>query len=195
MIRTSSASVIVEFFSAYFFPIVVCGISMDGLKSWFLLTGVGNVIVEFCPLNKPAPEVWQSPRWRITKGVRSNRLSISVKALFCLGILQGGLSVPSQAAEVDALMWTRAFTNLCLQEAYSKPNAVEALYFVGQTANSVCGCGGELMGATLTVEELAFYSVNKKMRGDTKMRWRKGLVQCMNRNIAPPATDVATLER
>ena len=91
-------------------------------------------------------------------------------------------------------MWTRAFTNLCLQEAYSKPNAVEALYFVGQTANSVCGCGGELMGATLTVAETTFYSVNKTMRGDTKMRWRKRLVQCMNRTIVPPATDVATLE-
>ena len=138
----------------------------------------------FCPRNRPEPEVWQSPRWLL-----------SVKTLVCLGILQGGLSTPSQAADVDALMWARAFTNLCLQEAYSKPNAVEALFFVGQTANSVCGCGGELMGATLTVEETAFYSINKTMRGDTKIRWRKGLVQCMNRNIAPPATDVATLER
>ena len=152
------------------------------------------MIDEFYPRNKPAPEVWQSPRSRLTKGVRSNKLSLSVKTLFCLGILQGGLLAPSQAADIDALMWTRTFTNLCLQEAYSKPNAVEALYFVGQTANSVCGCGGELMGATLTVEETAFYSVNKTMRGDTKMRWRKGLVQCMNRTIVPPATDVATLE-
>ena len=152
------------------------------------------MIDEFYPRNKPAPAVWQSPRSRLTNGARSNRLLLSIKTLVCVGILQGGLSTPSQAAGFDALMWTRAFTNLCLQEAYSKPNAVEALYFVGQTANSVCGCGGELMGSTLTVEETAFYSVNKKMRGDTKMRWRKGLVQCMIRTIAPPATDVATLE-
>ena len=158
------------------------------------LTGAWKVIDELYPRNKPAPEIRQSPRSRLTKGVRSNRLSISVKTLVCLGILHGGLLVPSQAADIDAPMWTRAFTNLCLQEVYSKPNAVEALYFVGQTANSVCGCGGELMGATLTVAETAFYSVNKTMRGDTKMRWRKGLVQCMNRTIVPPATDVATLE-
>ena len=149
----------------------------------------------FYPLNKRAPEVWQSPSWRLTKGVRSNKLSRSVKTLICLGILQGVLFAPSQAADIDAQMWTRAFTTLCLQEAYSKPNAVEALYFVGQTANSVCGCGGELMGSTLTVEETTFYSVNKTMRGDTKMRWRKGLVQCMSGNLVLPATDVAALER
>jgi len=115
-----------------------------------------------------------------------------VKALVCVGILQGGLFNPSQAAEIDPLIWTRTFKNLCLQETYSTPNAAEALFFVGQTANTVCGCGGELMGATLTVEETAFYLLNKKMRGDTKMRWRKGLVQCLNRNLVPPATDVIT---
>ena len=161
---------------------------MDDLKSWCFLTGVGKVIVEFYPRNKPRPNIWQCGLWRLTKGIRGNRVSIMVKTLVYLGILQGGVFTPSQAADVDALIWTRAFTNLCLQEAYSKPNAVEALFFVGQTANSVCGCGGELMGATLTVEETAFYSVNKKMRGDTKMRWRKRLVQCMNRNIVPSAT-------
>lgn len=149
---------------------------------------------EFYPRNEPAPEVRQSPRSRLTKAVCMNKLSLSVKTLVCLGILQGGFSIPSQADDIDTLKWTRAFTNLCLQEAYSKPNAVEALYFGGQTANSVCGCGGKLMGATLTVEETAFYSINKTMRGDTKMRWRKGLVQCMNRTIVPPTTDVATLE-
>jgi hypothetical protein len=142
------------------------------------------VIVKFYPLNKLWPKVWHC-----------QLSSILGKILVYLSILQVGLSSPSQAAEIDALMWNRAFTNLCLQEAYSKPNAVEALYFVGQTANAVCGCGGELISATLTVEELTFYSVHKKLRGDTKMRWRKGLVQCMNRNIAPPDTDVATLER
>jgi hypothetical protein len=42
----------------------------------------------------------------------------------------------------------------------------------------------------LTIEETAFYSVNKKMRGDTKMRWRKGLVECVNRSAVPPPTDV-----
>ena len=120
--------------------------------------------------------------------------SILGKILIYLSTLQVGLSSPSQAADIDALTWVRAFTNLCLQEAYSKPNALEALYFVGQTANSVCSCGGELMGATLTAEEAAFYAVNKTMRGDTKMRWRKGLVQCMNRDIVPPVTDVATME-
>ena len=152
------------------------------------------MIDEFYPRSKLAPEGWQSSRWRLSKCARSNRRSMSVKTLICLGILQGGFSTHSQAADIDALAWTRAFTHLCLQEAYSKPNAVEALYFVGQTANSVCACGGELMGATLTVGETSFYSVNKIMRGDTKMRWRKGLVQCMNRTIVPPATDVATLE-
>ena len=145
------------------------------------------MIVEFYLRNYPRPNLWKCRLWRLTKRVRS-KLSTTVKALVCLGILQGGLSTPSQAADIDALMWTRAFTNLCLQEAYSKPNAVEALYLVGQTANAVCGCGGELMGATLTLEEAAFYTVNKRMRGDTKMRWRKGLVQCMNRNIVPSAT-------
>ena len=148
----------------------------------------------FYPRNKLAHMFRGSPRSRQTKGVRSNRISLLGKTVVCLGILHGGHSVQSQAAEIDAPMWTLAFTNLCLREAYSKPNAVEALYFVGQTANSVCGCGGELMGATLTAAETAFYSVNKTMRGDTKMRWRKGLVQCMNRTIVPPATDVATLE-
>lgn len=146
------------------------------------------------PRKKPAPVVWQSTRWRVTRGVISNTLSFSAITLVCLGFMQGGLSTPSQAADVDTKIWTRTFTNLCLQEAYSKPNAVEALYFVGQTANSVCGCGGELMGATLTVKETAFYSVTKTMRGDTKMRWRKGLAQCINRTIAPPDTDVPTLE-
>lgn len=141
------------------------------------------MIIEFYPRNKPRPNVWQCRLF-----LCGNRLSTTIKTLVCLGILQGGLSRPSQAADIDPLIWTRAFTNLCLQEAYSKPNAVEALFFLGQTANSVCGCGGQLMGATLTVEETAFYSVNKKMRGDTKMRWRKRLVQCMNRNIVPSAT-------
>jgi hypothetical protein len=152
------------------------------------------VIDESYPRKKPAPGVWQSTCWRVTKGVDSNTLSFSAITLVCLSFLQGGLYTPSQAADVDTKIWIRAFTNLCLQEAYSKPNAVEALYFVGQTANSVCGCGGELMGATLTVDETAFYSVNKTMRGDTKMRWRKALVQCMNRMVVPPATDVAALE-
>ena len=150
------------------------------------------MIIEFYPRNKPRPNVWQCRLWRFTKGIRGNRLSTTVKTLVCLGILQGGLSSPSQAGDIDPLIWTRTFTNLCLQDAYSKPNAVEALFFVGQTANSVCGCGGQLMGATLTVEETAFYSVNKQMRGDTKMRWRKGLVQCMNRIIVPPAANVVT---
>ena len=93
---------------------------------------------------------------------------------------------------MNTLIWTRNFTNLCLQEAYSQANAVEAFFFGGQTANSVCSCGGELMGATLTIEETAFYSAHKHMRGDTKMRWRKGLVQCMNRNIVVPVTDAVT---
>jgi hypothetical protein len=166
---------------------------MDGtFESWYLLTGAGKMIVEFYRCNKPRSNVRQCRLWQLKRGIRGNRLSITVKTLFCLGILQGGVFTPSQAGDIDPLIWTRAFTNLCLQEAYSKPNAVEALFFVGQTANSVCGCGGELMGATLTVEETAFYSVNKKMRGDTKMRWRKGLVQCVNRNLVPPATDVVT---
>ena len=98
------------------------------------------MIVEFYPRNKPRPNIWQCGLWRLTKGIRGNRVSIMVKTLVYLGILQGGVFTPSQAADVDALIWTRAFTNLCLQEAYSKPNAVEALFFVGQTANSVCGC-------------------------------------------------------
>ena len=135
------------------------------------------MIVKSYPLDKLWLKVWQS---RLS--------SILGKILVCLSILQVGLSSPSQSADLDGLKWARAFTNLCLQEAYSKPNAVETLYFFGQTANSVCGCGGELMGATLTVAETEFYSVNKTMRGDTKMRWRKGLVQCMNRAIVPPAT-------
>jgi hypothetical protein len=116
---------------------------------------------------------------------------IEVKTLVCLGIMQGSFFTPSQAAEIDPLLWTRNFTKLCLQEAYSKANAVEALFFGGQTANSLCGCGGELMGATLTIEETAFYAANKQMRGDTKMRWRKGLVQCMNRNMVLPVSKAA----
>jgi hypothetical protein len=126
------------------------------------------------------------------EGEQCSFRSIAFKTLVCLGLLQGGLYTPSQAADIDPLIWTRNFTNLCLQEAYSQANAVEAFFFGGQTANSVCGCGGELMGATLTVEEAAFYSAHKQMRGDTKLRWRKGLVQCMNRNIVLPVSDAVT---
>ena len=108
--------------------------------------------------------------------------SMKSKAIFVLGILMSGFFSTSRAADIDRLVWVRAYTNLCLQEAYSNPHAVEALFFVGQTANSVCGCGGELIGATLSMEEAAFYSANNQMRGDTKIRWRKGLTQCMARH-------------
>ena len=97
-----------------------------------------------------------------------------------LGILQGGLITTSSAADIDRLYWARAYTNLCLQETYANPRAIEALAFVGRTANSVCGCGGNLMAATLTINEAAYYSVNRQMRGDTKIRWRKGLFACAN---------------
>ena len=96
-----------------------------------------------------------------------------------VGILQGGLITTSSAADIDRLFWARAYTNLCLQEAYSNPHATEALALMGRTANSVCGCGGDMMAATLTINEAAFYTVNRQMRGDTKIRWRKGLVDCV----------------
>jgi hypothetical protein len=121
----------------------------------------------------------------LKQAIRDNTLSIRFKALACLGILQAGLSNPLQAAELDALIWSRTFTNVCLQEVYSTPNAAEQLFFAGQTANSVCGCGGEMMGATLTVGETAFYSLHKKMRGDTKMRWRRGLALCVAQKRVP----------
>ena len=132
------------------------------------------------PPTKSRPSVGQ-------RGLRS----LAFKTLVCLGIMKGVLFTHSQAADLDPRIWARNFTNLCLQEAYSKANAVEALFFSGQTANSLCGCGGEMMGATLTIEETAFYSAHKQMRGDTKMRWRKGLVQCMNRNMVLPVSNAA----
>ena len=125
--------------------------------------------------------------WQVTPDITGNRQSIFVRILVGLSILQGGI-YPAQSAEIESVTWKRAFTNFCLQEAYSKPNAVEALYFVGQTANAVCGCGGELMGATLTGEEKEFYSAHQKLRGDTKIRWRKGLVQCLKRHLVPAST-------
>ena len=97
-----------------------------------------------------------------------------------IAILQGGLITTSRAGDIDRLFWARAYTNLCLQEAYSNPRATEALALVGQTANSVCGCGGDMMAATLSINEAAYYTVNRQMRGDTKIRWRKGLVECVN---------------
>ena len=48
------------------------------------------------------------------------------------------------------------------------------------------------MGATVTVAETRFYLMHKKMRGDTKMRWRKGLVKCMNWTIVVPITEAIT---
>ena len=44
------------------------------------------------------------------------------------------------------------------------------------------------MGETLTGEEIEFYSANQKLRGDTKIRWRKGLAQCLKRNLVPAST-------
>ena len=99
-----------------------------------------------------------------------------------IGILQAGLVTASSAGDIDRMFWSRAYTNLCLQEAYSNPRATEALALVGQTANSVCGCGGNMMAATLTINEATFYAVNRQMRGDTKIRWRKGLVECVHAN-------------
>ena len=111
-----------------------------------------------------------------------NRGSMGSRALLCgLGILVSGFFASAEGSSVDRMYWVRAYTNFCLQETYSNPNAVEALFFVGQTANSVCGCGGEMVGATLTLEEAAFHATNRRMRGDTKIRWRKGLAQCMKR--------------
>ena len=115
-----------------------------------------------------------------------------MRVLFCLAAFQIGQFSSSQAGDIDPLIWTRNFTNLCLQEAYSKPNAVETLFFVGQTANSLCDCGGRLMGATITKEEIAFYLKHEQMRGDTKMRWRQGLAQCSNRKLMPPTKNVVT---
>ena len=63
-----------------------------------------------------------------------------------------------------------------------RPRATEALALVGQTANSVCGCGGDMMAATLTINEATYYAVNRQMRGDTKIKWRKGLVECVHPN-------------
>ena len=115
-------------------------------------------------------------------GIWALNRSKKSRALICgLGILLCGFFATARAATIDRQYWARAYTNFCLQETNSTPNAVEALYFVGQTANAVCGCGGELMGATLTLEEAAFQSTNKRMRGDTKMRWRRGLADCMKR--------------
>lgn len=99
-----------------------------------------------------------------------------------IGILQGGLIATSSAADIDRLSWARSYTNLCLQQAYSNPRATEALALVERTANSVCGCGGDMMGATLTINEATYYAVNRQMRGDTKIRWRKGLVDCARAN-------------
>lgn len=118
--------------------------------------------------------------------------SLAFKTVLCVGILHGGIFTPSRASDIDPRIWTRNFTNLCLQEAYSQANALETFFFGGQTANSVCSCGGELMGPTVTISEAAFYSVHKQLRGDTKMRWRKGLLKCMNRNNVVPVIDAVT---
>ena len=109
----------------------------------------------------------------------ANRLTRETALICGLGVLLSGFFGTSKAASIDRSYWVQAYTNFCLQETYSNPNAVEALYFVGQTANAICGCGGELIGATLTLEEAAFFSSNGHMRGDTKLRWRKGLATCM----------------
>ena len=154
------------------------------------------MIVEFYSRNGSRQNIWQYRLWQSAKGIRGHKLPTIVKALACVSVLQGGLSNPPLAAEIDALIWTRTFTNVCLQEVYSTPNAAEELFFAGQTANSVCGCGGEMMGATLTVGETAFYLLHKKMRGDTKMRWRRGLALCVDQKRVP--TDVVaavTLEK
>lgn len=153
------------------------------------------MIVGFYSRNNSSQNIWQYRLWQSTKGIHRNKLPTMVKALACVGVLQGGLSNPSQAAEFDALIWTRTFTKVCLQEVYSTPNAAEELFFAGQTANSVCGCGGEIMGATLTVGETAFYSLHKKMRGDTKMRWRRGLALCVAQKRLPnDVVAAATME-
>lgn len=83
---------------------------------------------------------------------------------------------PAAGQEIDRVRWAGAFTNLCLQEVYSNTKMMEALAMAQRTAQSVCGCGADVMAATIRSDEIEFFWTNKRLRTDTFQRWRKALV-------------------
>ena len=55
------------------------------------------------------------------------------------------------AKDIDRVFWGRAFTELCLQESYARPEVMRELALAGRTAQSVCQCGGDVMATTFSV--------------------------------------------